>query len=134
MPEINAIDLLRGVFDVVLRRAESDPVFALQLIEAIPGGARIIVPAKKGGSRKAESAQGNVIDVNDIHPVVLMRENKEDFLRSKLQELSSDKLKLLVTIHQFQIVGKSKLKKSPLIDAIIDAARHRIANLDAQAA
>jgi hypothetical protein len=127
MNEIDGIELLRSIFSVIMKKAEADPIFVRDLLSALPAGAQIKLPEKRARTR----AIGNV-DLDKIHPVNLIRDNKEDFLLSQLKGLSLPDLKKLANNHRFPIAGVSKMKKDQLLASIMDAARNRIANKEAQ--
>lgn len=127
LAETDAATVLRRLFDVVIRKAEQDPTFAADLISSLGIEAQLVVVRKKTETRDTSRRP----ELENIDPAGLLREGREDLLRSKLRQLTNEDIIALAKRRSYNIPRLSRMPKQARIDAVVQFALKRIASSEA---
>jgi len=129
MTKLSANEILDRVFRAIIRTAERDPVFAQELAQALCGRS----PGNLSDRRK--SALQRLFDPSDFHAINILRVHGEDALRGKLEQIrATADLRSVVAFSGLILSGRatsSRATREDLINGIIAAAKHYIAQRDA---
>jgi hypothetical protein len=124
-----ALEILDRVFRTIIRTAEKDPVFAQELARALCGR-----PGENLSDRQKPALQ-RLFDPADFHAINILRVHGEDALRGKLEQIrATADLRSVVAFSGLVLSGRatsSRATREDLINGIIAAAKHYIAQRDA---
>ena len=125
MTQMPAHEILRRVFNVIVRAAEKDPVFAQEVMETLCDG---IVG---GASARQKSALRRLFDPSGFHAINILRAHGEQALRGKLEQVrATDDLRCVARFSGLVLNGRassSRASREDLIDGIVAAAKHYVA-------
>ena len=126
MTEIPAHEILKNVFDVIVKEAKTNPEFAEKMVEALP--AHMVSTAKTRSKRKLDRKQKR-FDANKYHAVNILRRYDAGVLEGKLLELTKENLKTAAAFSGLRLTGPATRKsatKAVIVKAIVDAAKHYV--------
>jgi hypothetical protein len=129
MTKLPALEILDRVFRTIIRTAEKDPVFAQELTQALCGR-----PPDNLSERQKPALQ-RLFDPSDFHAINILRVHGEDALRGKLEQIrATADLRSVVAFSGLILSGRavsSRATREDLINGIIAAAKHYVAQRDA---
>ncbi len=123
MSEQPAHEILKRVFDVVVKEAKNNPIFADKMLQALPP--EMVVKAKAKGRPKKEQ----LFDVSKYHAVNILRRYDVGVLEGRLYDLTKDNLKTVAKYSGLRLTGPAGRKsatKAMIVKGIVDAAKHYI--------
>ena len=120
-----AHEILGAIFGVIIRAAEKDPAFAQEVMQALSSGtAESSSTGQKPGLRR-------LFDPTGFHAINILRAHGEDALRGKLEQVrATADLRSVAMSSGLVLSGRasnSRAKRDDLIDGIIAAAKHYVA-------
>jgi hypothetical protein len=132
MSQLPAHEILGAIFGVIIRAAEKDPAFAQELMGALSGG--IHENSSTGGQK---SRLRRLFDPSGFHAINILRAHGEDALRGKLEQVrATADLRSVAIFSGLVLSGRasnSRATREDLIDGIVAAAKHYVAQRDVAA-
>jgi len=127
MKDVPAHQLLEALFDVVVKEAERNSAFARRLLSVYPEAVIARIETKQARTAGFDPAQ--------FHAVNLLRNHGKAMLRGRLSSLRTKaQLRQVATRSALKLTGPGARKsasKAKIIDAIVEAAEHYVAQRDA---
>lgn len=121
MNRLPAHEILLGIFNVIVREAQKNPVLAKEIIEAIAEGPTPRPETTARATRKR-------FDASEFHAVNILRLHGESALRGKLEQVKAvDDLRSVARISGLVLTGsasKARPSRADLINGIVAAAKH----------
>jgi len=122
MTEIPAHKILRRVFNVILRAAERDPVFAQEVVESLSDA------ITENSSAKQKSSLRRLFDPSGLHAINILRAHGEHALRGKLEQIrATADLRSVARFSGLILSGRAcspRASREDLINGIVAAAKH----------
>ena len=122
MTEIPAHEILRRVFNVIVRAAERDPVFAQEVIETLSNG------IAENSSAKRKSSLRRLFEPSGLHAINILRAHGEHALRGKLEQIRATAgLRSVARFSGLILSGRAcspRASREDLINGIVAAAKH----------
>jgi hypothetical protein len=132
MSQLPAHEILGAFFGVIIRAAKKDPAFAQQLMQALSSGI-----AENSSKEEQKSGLRRLFDPSGFHAINILRTHGEDALRGKLEQVrAAPDLRLVATFSGLVLSGrasKSRATREDLVEGIVAAARHYVAQRDVAA-
>ena len=129
LKEVPAHELIAALFDVVTEEAKRNRAFARRLLAVYPEQ----IVARIASDKERRSA----FDPAAFHAVNILRNHGEAMLRGRLSSLNTKaQLRKVATRSGLRLTGRgarASATKAEIIDAIVEAARHYIAQRRAAA-
>jgi len=123
-----AHEILGRIFGVIIRAAAKDPTFAQELMQALSGG------IAESSSTRQKSGLRRLFDPSGFHAINILRAHGEDALRGKLEQVrATADLKSVAMFSGLILSGRasnSRATREDLIDGIVGAAKHYVAQRD----
>jgi len=123
-------EMLRQLFDVVVREAERNPRLARELSQAVAGHFDV--------SARSSKRARKVFDATEYQAVNTLRLHGESALRGKLEQVRTlDDLRAVALASGLVLAGKAggaRPSRSDLILSIVEAAKHYDAQRNAATA
>lgn len=123
MTALPAHEILRRLFDVILREAESNDAFARRMLASVQGEIALACADKP----KATPAR-RAFDASAFHAINILRLHGENVLRGKLEQVRAvEDLRAVARESGLLLCGaaaRSKASRNEVIDGIIAAAKH----------
>ena len=111
-------DLLRRIFEVLVKEVERNPALANKIIASLPAS---VVKIKAAGKRRP-----NRFNPLDYHPVTILRSHGENMLRGKLEHLNNrEKLRAVAKAANLVLdpcALRPKATVAVIVEAIVQAA------------
>jgi hypothetical protein len=123
MTTFPAHEVLRGLFDEIIKEAERNPAFAQRMLAALPKGVVAELRKSAPATRRARPAAA------DVNPIKLLREDGEVSLRQTLDQLLKADLGKVARTNQLDLPSSARGKsatKTAIIDGIVEAAAFRL--------
>jgi len=121
MSEGQIHEILRRVFDVIVREAQDNPALARRLAQAI-------APGPAAGPGPPRPARRRPFDASQFHAINILRLHGESALRGKLEQVkAAEDLKSVARASGLVLSGrasKARASRTELIAGIVEAAKH----------
>jgi hypothetical protein len=125
MNQVPAHEILGRIFAVIIRAAEKYPALAQELMQALS------TATAENASTGQKSTLRRLFDPSGFHAINILRAHGEEALRGKLEQVrATADLRSVATFSGLVLSGRasnSRATREDLIDAIIVAARHYVA-------
>jgi hypothetical protein len=119
MSDTEVHDILRRLFDVIVREAERNPALARELVAVIAADRDAVSPRR---SRR------KVFDASQLHAVNILRLHGESALRGKLEQVRAVEDLRAVALASGLVLagraGRARPSRGELILGIVEAAKH----------
>ena len=123
-----AHEILGAIFGVIIRAAAKDPTFAQELMQALSSG------IAESSSTRQKSSLRRLFDPSGFHAINILRAHGEDVLRGKLEQIrATADLRSVAMFSGLILSGRasnSRATREDLIDGIVGAAKHYVAQRD----
>jgi len=130
MKTVPAHEVVEALFDVIASEARRNKAFARRLLSVYPE--TVVARIEAGDKRKS------TFDASAHHAVNLLRNHGEAMLRGRLSSLNTRaQLREVATRSGLRLTGKGarpSATKAEIVDAIVDAAKHYVAQREAATA
>lgn len=120
MTSMPAHHILKTLFDQIIEEAEKNPGFAVRLLGALPSG--IIAEVRTAQKRQVTPR----VEIASINPVLILRKDGEEALRTALGALTKTQLREVAKSHQLILSDRARSKnaaKPAIIEAVIEAGQ-----------
>src|SRR5215471_7480649 len=128
MSQVTAHEILGRIFGVIIRAAERDPAFSQELMQALSSG------TTENASMGQKSTLRRLFDPSGFHAINILRAHGEDALRGKLEQVrAAADLRSVAMFSGLILSGRasnSRATREDLIDGIVGAAKHYVAQRD----
>jgi hypothetical protein len=122
MSEMPAHEILRRVFNVIVRAAEKDPVFAQEVMETLADG------IAENSLAKQKSSLRRLFDPSGFHAINILRAHGDRALRGKLEQIRAiADLRSVARFSGLILSGRAcspRASREDLINGIVAAAKH----------
>jgi hypothetical protein len=122
MSDAQIDDILRRVFEVIVREARHNPALAQKLVQAITDGVAATAPAAPQAVRRKR------FDASHLHAINILRRDGESALRGRLEQVrAAEDLRSVARASGLVLsgnAGKARASRSQLIAGIVEAAKH----------
>ena len=107
MTSMPAHHILKTLFDQIIEEAEKNPGFAVRLLGALPSG--IIAEVRTAQKRQVTPR----VEIASINPVLILRKDGEEALRTALGALTKTQLREVAKSHQLILSDRARSKTRP---------------------